>query len=177
MIFRFSFPCRPPGLRRCLSNHSWDCLRLHCTFFDHGVKSPRHAGGGGDDVRWLHRLVADCSRHRWNPSSRFCELSAIWITTSVQLRTRSLGSRTRRRRRKPHILTYPVIFDQRRNERAHVAITYAWLSRCGYLWLLGCVIIRQSLGQQVVCQHWSLQKIPQGEQDRHRDKPLLEQHR
>ena len=59
---------------------------LHCWFFDHGAKSPRHAGGG-HDVRCLHGVVADCSRHRWDRSSWFCVRSGMWITTIIQLRT------------------------------------------------------------------------------------------
>ena len=38
------------------------------------------------DVRCLHRVVADCSRHRWHLCSWFCARSAIWITTLIQLR-------------------------------------------------------------------------------------------
>ena len=34
----------------------------------------------------------------------------------------------------------------REAKRVHVAIIFARLSRCGFLWLLGCVITRQSLG-------------------------------
>ena len=49
-------------------------------------ESPRHAGGGGHDVRCLHGVVADCSRHRWHLCSGFCAPHAIWITTSFQLR-------------------------------------------------------------------------------------------
>ena len=60
---------------------------LHGWFFDHGVKSPRHAAGGGHDVRCLHEVVADCSRHRWDRSSWFCVRSGMWITTKIQLRT------------------------------------------------------------------------------------------
>ena len=60
---------------------------MHGWFFDHGVNSPRHAGGGGHDVRCLHEVVADCSRHRWHRSSSFCVRSGMWITTIIQLRT------------------------------------------------------------------------------------------
>ena len=35
MIFRFSFPCRPPGLRRCLSNRCLECPRLQGRLLDH----------------------------------------------------------------------------------------------------------------------------------------------
>ena len=40
-IFRFSCPCRPPGLQRCLSNRSWECHRLQVPLFDHRDKSLR----------------------------------------------------------------------------------------------------------------------------------------
>ena len=53
VIFRFSFPCRPPGLRRCLSNRCLECPRLQGRLLDHCVKFSRRAGGGGIDVRCL----------------------------------------------------------------------------------------------------------------------------
>ena len=61
------------------------CPRCMVGSCDHGVKSPRHAAGG-HDVRCLHGVVADCSRHHWNPSSWCCVRNAIRITTSIQLR-------------------------------------------------------------------------------------------
>ena len=59
---------------------------MHVWFFDHGVKSPRHAAGG-HDVRCLHEVVADCSRHHWHRSSWFRVRSGMWIATIIQLRT------------------------------------------------------------------------------------------
>ena len=93
VIFRFFFSMSTTWFSEVSFQPLQGCLRPHGWFFDHGVKSPRHAAGGGHDVRCLHGVVADCSRHSWDWSS--------W-----------LGLRRRRRRRKPHILTYPVTFDQ-----------------------------------------------------------------
>ena len=88
--------------------------RLQDRFFHHRVKFSRHAGGGGIDVRSLRRVVADRSGNRWNRSSWFCARSIIWITAPIQARRGSWSLRlpTRKRRRKAHILTHPVMFDQ-----------------------------------------------------------------
>ena len=63
---------------------AWLVLRSWC-------QSPRHAAGGGHDVRCLHEVVADCSRHRWDRSSWFCVRSGMWITTIIQLRDVDCG--------------------------------------------------------------------------------------
>ena len=114
VIFTFSLPMSTPRTPEESFKPLQGCLRCMVGSSIMGVKSPRPAGGG-HDVRCLHGVVADCSRHRWDRSSWFCVRSGMWITTIIQLRMWTLGLRTRRRRRKPHILTYLVVCHQRQS--------------------------------------------------------------
>ena len=90
-IFRFSSgPCRPPGLRRCLSNRCRENV-LVCKVGSSIIvtNSLRDiAGVGGIDVRCLRRFVADRSAGTIrNRRSRFCARSVIWIAAPNQVRT------------------------------------------------------------------------------------------